>query len=210
VLSSDGKPRFYDEDIRGIRRHYAWLRKRLQKKGCMDKVKKMGDKEKRTVEDKLHKISRKIVEEAKETDSLIVLGELKGVREEDKGKKMNRIVSQWAYHKLTKMIEYKAKWEEILVVRVSEKNTSKKCHRCGSLDTSRPSQGRFKCHNCGLDHYNADLNGAKNILKRFSAYMVENGAEVDQPETQAFGHKVLRSDIQVDDLGSPFLTSKVS
>jgi len=34
-----------------------------------------------------------------------------------------------------------------------------------------------------LRDFNADLNGARNILKRFSAYMVENGAVVNLPST---------------------------
>ncbi len=106
------------------------------------------------------------------------------------------------------MIEYKAKEKGIQVVKVNERNTSKTCHKCGSENTSRPTQGRFDCKTCGLENYNADLNGAKNILQRFLAYMVGNGASVNKPITKAFLDKHSVDTEQV--LGSSLLTSETS
>lgn len=42
--------------------------------------KKIGRKERRVVDDLLHKISREIVNRAKEENAIIVLGDLKGIR----------------------------------------------------------------------------------------------------------------------------------
>jgi transposase len=78
---------------------------------------------------------------------------------------MNRILSSMPYYKLTRQIEYKAAWEGVTVINLSERGTSKTCHRCGSMNTSRVVQSVFQCHDCGLV-YNADLNGAVNIAKR--------------------------------------------
>jgi len=171
-------PRFYGKEVRGIRRHHAWLRKRLGERKLLHVIKRIGHAERGKVNAVLHKVSREIVNEAKRLKATIVLGDLKGIRKRAKGKRMNRIVSNMPYYRLTQMIAYKAQWEGIRVYKVSERNTSKTCHRCGS-EGERLSQAGFKCPNCGLDHFNADLNGAINIAKRFSSYIGENGAALD-------------------------------
>lgn len=211
VLSSDGRPRFYGEDIRGIRRHYSHLRRKLQEKGLQDEVKRIGQKESRTIHHRLHEISRELVSLADQHDSIIVLGDVKEVDgETGKGRRMNRITNNWAVGKLRKFIQYKAQEKGIPVILVDEAYTSQICHRCKETEnTSRPSQGRFKCRSCGLDHYNADVNAAKNILDRFSAYMVENGASADKPETQASKEPEI-SNFEADDLGSSFLSKPLA
>jgi putative transposase len=204
VLSSDGRPRFYGEDIRGIRRHYSHLRKNLQEKGLQDEVERIGQKECRTVNHRLHEISRELVSLADQHDSIIVLGDVKEVGgDTGKGNRMNRIANNWAVGKLRRFIQYKAQEKGIPVILIDESYTSQICHRCKEVEnTSRPSQGRFKCGNCGLDHYNADVNAAKNILDRFSAYMVENRADVDQPKTQAEIQISNMDEKEIDDLRS--------
>lgn len=182
VLQGKGvsmNPKFYGKKVRGIRRHYAWLRKRLGEKKLLKVIKRIKDTEKRKVNDILHKISKDIVEQAEQNNACIVLGDLKSIRESAKGKgrRFNRIVSNMPYYKLTQYIKYKATWKGIQVKQVSEKNTSKTCHKCGETG-KRKTQGLFVC-DCGLE-YNADLNGALNIGKRFSNYMLENGV-VSEP-----------------------------
>jgi len=67
--TDNGTPKFHGRKVRGIRRHQAWLRKRLQEKGLNKKVRELSDKEKRRVEDVLHKVSRRIVDRADENSS---------------------------------------------------------------------------------------------------------------------------------------------
>ncbi len=172
-------PKFYGKKVRGIRRHYAWLRKRLGEKKLLKVIKRIEHTEKRKVNDILHKISRDIVEQAEQNNACIVLGDLKGIRKSarHKGKKMNRIVSNMPYYKLTQYIKYKAEWKGIQVKQIDERNTSKTCHKCGAIG-KRKTQGLFVC-GCGLQ-YNTDLNGALNIAKRFEGYMLSDGA-VSEP-----------------------------
>jgi putative transposase len=186
------KPIFYGKEVRGIRRHYAWLRRRLQEKKLLKKVKQIGNKERRIVNDLLHRISKEIVNLAKEHNAIIVMGNLKGIRKsaQNKGERVRRIVNSWAYFRLQKYIEYKALWEGIKVIYIDERRTSITCHRCGAKG-KRKSQGCFECPNCRLRDFNADLNGARNILKRFSAYMVENGAVVNQPLTLSLSRETI-------------------
>jgi len=181
VLSCEQRPRFYGREIRGIRRHYAWLRKRLGEKKLLKMIKRIGHKEKRIVDDHLHKISYELVRLAHQHNALILLGDLKGIKSSAKGKRFNRIISNMPYYKLTQYIEYKANWLGIKVIKIPENHTSITCSRCGSKGT-RPYQGLFKCSECGYQA-NADFNGAKNILKRSWEYISQDGAVVSQPLT---------------------------
>lgn len=172
------KPIFMGKDIRGKRRHYAWLRKRLSEKKLLKKIKQMGNKEQRIINLKLHEISKQIVSLAYQHNSLILLGDLKGIRKSAKGKRFNRIVSNMPHFKLTKYITYKANWKGIKVIKVDEKGTSITCSKCGYEDKSnRRNQGLFKCKNCGYQ-VNADFNSVKNIKKRSLEYISKDGVLV--------------------------------
>jgi len=180
----DGKiqnPKFYGREVRGIRRHFDWLRRRLGEKKLLKKIKQIGRKEHRKVDYILHKISREIVNRAKELGATIVVGNLKGIRKRDRGKTLNRIVNRMPYYRLTQYIKYKAEWEGIPVLVIPEFNTSKMCHRCGEKG-KRVSRGLFKCPNCGLE-YNADLNGAINIAKLSLGYILRDGGALTHPLT---------------------------
>ncbi|RLG38216.1 MAG: hypothetical protein DRN91_03300 [Candidatus Alkanophagales archaeon] len=107
------------------------------------------------------------------------------MRKNHKGRKANRKVNSMPFYKLKEYIRYKALERGILVIEVPEFNTSKQCSRCGSLRTKRPSQGVFICEDCGYQ-INADVNGAKNILKRAVGYMLMVGAVVTQPDGERF------------------------
>lgn len=172
--ASNPTPRFYGRNVRSIRRHYAWLRRRLGELKKLSVIKRIKDTEQRKVNTILHQISRAIVDEAKENDAVIVLGDLKGIRNHSRGRRMNRIVANMPFHKLTQYITYKANWEGIPVITASEAYTSKTCHNCNS-EGKRVSQGLFRCQACQHE-FNADMNGAINIGKRLWDYMFQSGA----------------------------------
>ncbi|WP_280139371.1 RNA-guided endonuclease InsQ/TnpB family protein [Natronobacterium texcoconense] len=157
---------FYGREIRRIRRHHHDLRTRLQEKGCYDTLQSVKAKEYRRVNDRLHKISRAIVEEAKERNALIVVGNLEGIQNQDLGAEMNRRLHSMPHHTLKNYIEYKATFAGIAVKSVNEYMTSQTCWRCGEQETTtRNGKGQHLCHECGLDD-NADKNGATNIAKK--------------------------------------------
>ena len=60
------------------------VRRQLGVKKAIDTIKKIGDHEKRIANNIIYKITREIVNRAIETDSLIVLGKLKGLRNREK------------------------------------------------------------------------------------------------------------------------------
>ena len=185
VARHRSKPKFYGRKVRAVRGKYFWLRRKLGREKKQRAIKKIGRKEKRVVNDELHKIAKDIVEEAERHDAIIAIGDLSGVRKNHKGKKANRKVNSMPFYRLKEYIKYKALERGILVIEVPEFNTSKQCSRCGSLRTKRPSQGVFICEDCGYQ-INADVNGAKNILKRAVGYMLTVGAVVTQLEGERF------------------------
>jgi len=88
--SNNPKPKFYGKELRQVKGHYFHLRRSLALKKAYKTIKKIGDKEGQVVNDILHKISGAIVNEALENNSMIVLGKLKGIRKNGKGRKFNR------------------------------------------------------------------------------------------------------------------------
>jgi len=137
---------------------------------------------------------------AKETNSLIVFGKLKGIRKQNKGRKFNRKLNSFPYYKLAKYIKYKAIEEEIFVLEAPEAYTSQICHKCGKKGIRK--NGLFKCKNCGLMD-NADRNGAINIGKRALGYMSKVGVDVALPRTEAL-NKIPISNAVIDLRSSGF------
>lgn len=179
VNSNNPRPKFYRKKLRQVKGHYFHLRRSIALKKAYRTIKKIGNKERRVTNDILHKISRAIVRETLENDSMIVLGNLKGIRKNGKGRRFNRKLNNgFPYYKLSQLIEYKARWLGIKVVKVSERNTSKTCHKCRHIGLRVGSL--FKCPNCNYS-CNADYNGAMNILKRAMGYMSMVGATLTQP-----------------------------
>ncbi len=168
-------PKFYGTEVRGIRRHHAWLRKRLGERKCLKTVRKVGRKERKKVDAVLHRISKQIVHRAKEVNATIVLGMPNGksMRSSARGKRFRRIVYSMPYYRLAQFVHYKALWAGVPVVEVNEDYTSIECHVCGER-CSRPQQDLVICPHCG--GYQADLNAAINIAKRFHDHWLWDGA----------------------------------
>src|SRR5206468_6674673 len=136
------------------------------------------------VNHELHLISKQIVDEAKRTSAIIIVGKLKGIRQRIKaGRRVRRLINNFPYHRLVQYIKYKAEWIGIKVLEVSEAFASQTCHNCHVRDrNARMSQGLFECNNCGLET-NADYNGSMNIMQRALGILSRVGDSLDYPRT---------------------------
>ncbi len=82
---------------------------------------------------------------------------------------LNREILNVTPGQFRSQLEYKALKTGSNITAVDPKNTSQICSACDWLDKqSRRSQSVFQCTSCGYQA-NADINAARNILKRASS-----------------------------------------
>lgn len=143
---------------------YMNMRKALQKQGKYRKVKQIRDRERRVVKDLNHRMSRRIVDMAKENECGIRLEDLKGIRQSVRSSRSFRYsLNSWSFHQLQQMIDYKAKLLGIPVEYIAPEYTSQLCSRCGLVGDRNGKV--FRCSDCGhVD--NADVNASFNIALR--------------------------------------------
>ena len=160
---SDGSIKFYGNGRKNkyMRRHYAYLRKKLQTSKKMKVVKRINDKEQRIMRDIDHKLSHDIVETAVAHNvKVIKLEQLKNIRSTTrKSRKNNHSLHTWSFYRLAQFIEYKAKLAGISVEYVNPAYTSQTCPNCGNV---RHANDRNYTCECGF-HIHRDLLGAMNI-----------------------------------------------
>ena len=174
VASAGGRTRFFSGAwLAYIRRHYADLRRSLQKAGANRALKKLGDREHRWVTDMNHKISRAVIEFALlHGVTKIRVEDLTGVRWTGKQRKKQRQdhgkgLHCWPFYQLQQFIAYKANLAGIEVEYVNRDKTSLTCSRCGETLKSRPSGRWFACPRCKRTKH-IDVNAADNVAQAIS------------------------------------------
>ncbi|MHC1610432.1 MAG: RNA-guided endonuclease InsQ/TnpB family protein [Candidatus Methanospirareceae archaeon] len=179
------------EEIKRIRGLYSHIRRRLQEKKLLKKVKELKAKERRKVNQQLHIIANQIIAYAKQfPNPVIIMENLNGIRKNfKKSKRLNRRFHSLSFRKLQTIIEYKTLLEGIEVKYLTRKETirtSKTCHRCGHVAQVK---GRtFKCPNCGMV-YNRDLNACINIAHALMRGMRWRSGEPHKPADEGIGVK---------------------
>ena len=151
-------------DIAMIQQRHHDRRKRLQKKKAHDRrtsrrlCRREGAREHNRIEYRLHQVANAVLSFAENRKSAVVLEDLKGFKP-GWNKELNRRLSLWPRRKLHQIIEYKAQWRGIPVVKVDPRYSSRKCPICGRIQDSRMGP-EFKCEfGWRLDrHINAGLN----------------------------------------------------
>ena len=174
------------ENLQQERDKYFRTRQSLQSKAsqgtrstrrrCRQILKRLSGREKRFQKWVNHNISSAIIEQAKQTRSLVAIEDLTGIREstnkQPRSRQEKRRSNSWAFHQLRLLLEYKAIKEGIEVVAIPPAYTSQTCHKCKHIGIR--SSKNFKCSNpeCGWKG-DADLNGAQ-VIKHW-------GCTVNQP-----------------------------
>ena len=97
--------------------------------------------------------------------SNIIIGDLKGIRNNHKNSKTNSIINNfWSYKYIVQRLKEKAEEYGIEIKEVSEYKTSSICPFCGSKGI-REYRGLFYCPRCEKV-MNSDVVGVLNIAKR--------------------------------------------
>jgi putative transposase len=150
-----------------IQQRHHDRRRRLQKKKAHDRrtsrnlCRREGAREHHRIEYRLHQVANSVLKFAEERKSAIVLEDLTGMMPK-RSKELNRRLSMWPRRKLHQIIEYKAQWKGIPVVKVDPRNSSRTCPVCGRIQDSRMG-AEFKCE-CGW-HLDRHINASINLLQ---------------------------------------------
>lgn len=151
------------EHILKIKKKYQTIRGALQQKGTKSAkrhLKRLSGKEKRFMLDVNHCISKQLSNDT--SVSTYVLEDLIGIRNQNKGKTFNQLLSNWSYCQFEFLMNYKCSLKGILIVKVIPKNTSRKCSVCKNIHKDSRSGELFHCIFCGHTEH-ADENASKNI-----------------------------------------------
>ena len=163
AVTDDGKVRFFGNGRRNkyMKRKFRSKRKMLSKKKKLNAIRNSKDKEQRWMKDQDHKVSRAIVNFAKENNiSVIRLEKLANIRQTARtSRKNNKNLHTWSFYRLALFIEYKAKLEGIKFEYVNPAYTSQMCPNCS--EKNKAQDRKYKCK-CGFEKHR-DLVGAMNI-----------------------------------------------
>lgn len=137
----------------------------LQSSGA-EKLKERVKNYTNRIKEMIHNYTNEIVKLAVETNSSIVIGNLRGIKniwvKGKTGKKTRRKANRIPYGRIMNQLWYKGTLANIPVVFVNEAYTSQRCSLCGSVNRLNRKGEVFKCRSCGYQNQ-ADLNGAINI-----------------------------------------------
>ncbi len=139
----------------------------------------------RRVNQILHKISKDIVQKARESRSMIVFEDLKGIRKlyrkgNGQGNSYRRKLNSWSFYELQRQIQYKAAWEGIPVRFVDPERTSTLCPICGDrIQEDRQNRRKVLCINCGklMDR---DVVASMNVAHKGWARFTHPGGPPDE------------------------------
>lgn len=143
------------------KRKFRSDRKVLGKKKKLNAIRKSKDKEQRWMKDQDHKVSRAIIDFAKENNiSVIRLEKLANIRQTTRTSRKNeKNLHTWSFYRLSQFIEYKANLEGIKVEYVNPAFTSQTCPECSKRNKAQDRH--YKCQ-CGFEKHR-DIIGAMNI-----------------------------------------------
>ncbi len=175
AVTSDGK-KWSGKEIREARDKYSRVRASLQKRAskgtrsrrrrCRQLLKRLSGKERRFQRHVNHVISKTIILDAKESNSLVAIEDLTGIRErtnqQPRSKTERRRSNNWAFEQLRTFLDYKGLIHGVEVVPVPPRYSSQTCHGC--LHIGLRAGKKFKCANNDCRwHGDADFN-ASNVL----------------------------------------------
>jgi IS605 OrfB family transposase len=155
--------------VRGIQETHFRRRRRLAAKKAGDRrvmrrlLNREGRRERHRVRQRLHRISKRLVQFAKDGKAAIVLEDLTLHGAGGRSRRMNRRLSSWPRREIHRQIEYKAALAGVPVIKVNPAWTSKTCPVCGARRRDRVGKV-FVCLMCDWE-MDRQINAGMNILK---------------------------------------------
>lgn len=181
---------FSSNKIRATQRKYLYNRKKLQQKGTRSakrRLKAMSGCEKRFMRDINHCVSKQLANQAEY--SIFALEDLSGIRNQRRGKKLNKWLSSWSFAQLEFFLDYKSIALGKETAFVDARYTSQRCSRCGNVNKTNRKKSKFHCRSCHFEAH-SDINSGHNIRDHYflslsSTVRSEEQAVVNQPDVTA-------------------------
>lgn len=157
---------------------------RVKRRFWEEKNQRMQNRTKRFI----HKISKKIVQNAVQAKAMIVLEDLKGIRKlyrrgNGQGNKYRKKLNGWQFYELQRQIQYKASWEGIPVRFVDPKRTSKQCPICGNkVQEDMQNSRKLWCNNCRKS-MDRDVVASLNIAYKGWARFTHHGGDTNEAQS---------------------------
>jgi len=139
---------------------------------------KYGARRRERVHQIIHRVSKKIVEEAKASEQAIIFEDITGIRRlyrrgNGQSRNYRSKMNSWPFFEIKRQVEYKAAWEGVPVITLTRgetKGTTMDCPRCGER-LQVPIRGdsehyrQLWCEKCGR-WADRDLIAVLNISRR--------------------------------------------
>ena len=157
VFTGEKIKRYDLKELYHIHRAYEIKRQKIQKlskskpKTSKRLLRKYSQREKNKTKDFMHKLTTRITQELKNSNSGAIMEDLKRIKDKilNGSKSQNRKLSKWNARTFQTMLEYKLKWMGLPVKYVDARNTSRVCPLCSGYLVAY--EGRLtKCGNCNL------------------------------------------------------------
>src|SRR5438876_12074396 len=155
--------------VRRIQQTHFRRRRRLATKKKHDRrvmrglLSREGRRERNRVRQRLHRISKRLVQFAMNGRAAVVLEDLTLHGAGGRSRRMNRRLSSWPRAAIHRQIEYKAALEGVPIIKVNPAWTSKTCPVCGARRRDRVGKV-FVCLMCDWE-MDRQINAGLNILK---------------------------------------------
>ncbi|GAB2318432.1 RNA-guided endonuclease TnpB family protein [Alkalibacterium sp. s-m-22] len=163
AVTDDEQVRFFGNGRRNkyMKRQFRSERKALGERKKLNAIRHSKDKEQRWMKDQDHKVSRQIIDFAKDNHiSVIRLEKLANIRQTARTSRKNeKNLHTWSFYRLATFIEYKATLEGIQVEYVNPAHTSQTCPKC--TERNKAKDRKYRC-SCGFEKHR-DIVGAMNI-----------------------------------------------
>jgi putative transposase len=142
------------------RHKFREIRSRYQRQGRLARVKQMGDKEHRFMNDTNHKATSKLVKIAQKLQLNISMEDLTHIRKKKVSASYRYFLNSWGFYQLRMMMTYKARYIGLNLYAIDPSYTTQECHRCHARN--KVIGKRYQCHKCGLKCHR-DINAGINI-----------------------------------------------
>ncbi len=115
---------------------------------------KLGKRQADRIRQRIHRMSKSIVNYAKKNKTAIIFEDLKGIRKlyrkgNGQGNKFRRKLNSWSFYELERQTSYKAAWDGVPFYKIDPRCTSTLCPACrGRLQVDRQRRRDLWCGSC--------------------------------------------------------------